>query len=100
MPVLIPFVDLSLSVPSGGYASSRSTPQIKVPMPTASDVPTSLDLSIVGLSLWIPLLIGIPPPDMRAHRLLSSGVHLVNICGLEGVGTGREPSVVNLVQLG
>jgi hypothetical protein len=50
MPVLIPFVDISLSVPSGGCGCSRSTPQMELPaVPTESDVPASLDLSIVYL---------------------------------------------------
>jgi hypothetical protein len=97
MPVLIPFVDLSLSVPSGEYGSSRSTPQMELPVPTDLDVPASLDLSIVDLSLRMPLLIGISPPDMRARRLSSSGAHLVKIFGPEGEVPGGRLLVVGLV---
>jgi hypothetical protein len=48
MPVLIPFVDLSLDVPFEECGSSRSTPQTELPVPRVTDVPASLDLSRVG----------------------------------------------------
>jgi hypothetical protein len=57
-----------------------------------SDVPAGLDISIVYLSLSVPLLIGISPPDMRARRISSAGAHLVKIFCPEGVDTGRESS--------
>jgi hypothetical protein len=106
-PVLFPSF---LKVPSGGYGSSRSTLRMVVPIsvvsdmlekldstpkmdvPAVSDVPASLDLSMLDLSVRTSILIGISPPDMRARILSPSVTHLVKVYGPEGVGTERESS--------